>query len=225
MPVRTHTTSSTTTTLVAGRRAAQPNRPLAVTMVIDTSGSMAGGTITSVLKGMKKIFQTLQASDDLSVKVFNNSARTLMGYQKKPVVNWNRIRADVLNNVGGGTALYDAVLDALKTTDYSSPAQRELIIFTDGEDNSSSTSYATLQQAMRTRKPDQVVRKNLHITMVGAGFRSSAQRLLEQLCQPAHCKFSERSPPDGPDAPHHHHHHQYGSVCRFRPLEPGRRSP
>ena len=53
----------------------------------------------------------------------------------------------------------------------------------------SSTTYEDVKTVMRTCRPDNVKRKNLHITLIGAGIGARYRRLLEDLCQPAHCQY------------------------------------
>merc|ERR1712137_864692 len=119
---------------------------LATTFVIDVSGSMAGSTINATIRGIKKIFDMHEPRDRIALKVFNSSVVDILGLKQKRYIDWSRLTKSIRDAVCGRTAMYDAIALAMKQTNHQPtikvsdryiPCQREIVVFTDGEDNMS----------------------------------------------------------------------------------------
>jgi len=175
---------------------------LATTLVIDVSGSMAGSRIAATMKGMKKLFDMHEPKDRIAFKVFDDKVIDLVGLKKKSDINWRKVVNDTTAkaDVGGRTALYDAIAKAIETTNYSHvekvsgrsiPCQREIVVFTDGEDTASTEiSLSQLKKIMNTMTPhDNIRRKKLNITLIGAGVQPSYTRVLQDLCRGKNCQY------------------------------------
>nr|WP_290665723.1 VWA domain-containing protein [Ardenticatena sp.] len=114
-------------------------KPVNLVMVIDTSGSMAGEKIASVQNAAADFIAQMGEHDQLSIILFSD----------KPVV-WVREatiaekRETIIENIqyidaDGGTALYDAVFDAVQLvrTTSSPDYTNAIIVLTDGQDTAS----------------------------------------------------------------------------------------
>ena len=167
---------------------ATPELVVALTFVIDASGSMAGSRMNATITGMKHIFDNLNPTDRVAVKVFNDEVRDIMGLRMKSTVRWNVLADDIRASVGGRTAMRDAILSAIETINWGVnvdgvPSQREIVVFTDGDDNRSSVSYQRLKTVMHTMTPDDGKRRRkLFITLIGCGMENTYQNSLRRLC-------------------------------------------
>lgn len=110
---------------------------LEVIVVLDTTGSMGGGPIAEAKAAARSFLDKLPQGTSVSV----------MGYDTK-VYRVSRFSKDISSHArairrleaGGETALYDAVAGALRAFDGRPPAERAIVLLTDGEDNASKTS-------------------------------------------------------------------------------------
>jgi Mg-chelatase subunit ChlD len=91
---------------VVDRKVELPND---VTVVVDVSGSMAGGKLAAAKEGVRLLFtEVLDKRDRMSVWIFNNHAQRIIPLTKKGNVDID----DVLRRIpggSGGTAMFDAV--------------------------------------------------------------------------------------------------------------------
>lgn len=114
-------------------------KPVNLVMVIDTSGSMAGEKIASVQRAAADFIAQMGEQDKISIILFS--------YQPIVWVREARIaetRETVIENIqyieaDGGTALYDAVFDAVQLvrTTSSPDYTNAIIVLTDGQDTAS----------------------------------------------------------------------------------------
>ena len=182
-----------TTTFVQEEKGTQKQRNVHVFFVIDLSSSMNGRRIKNTIAGMKQIYDRLETHDRLSIFYFKTEVGCLVTKQKK-FLSWDRVASDLEAKVGGATAMNDAIIECMKFVPYDNSSlkqfpQREMVVFTDGEDNSSSNSYDTLRNFLSTRKPDDFERKSLNITMIACGISMDYRNKLENLCSPSHCTY------------------------------------
>jgi hypothetical protein len=117
------------------------NLPLELGVLIDTSNSQREGLLGEILKSMNRFIpDTLRGPQD-RVFVLNFEATSqATGWLKKEQLQTFTIPI----RIGGGTALYDALVMAGKERmgprDWRKPTRRMLVLVSDGEDN---LSYAT----------------------------------------------------------------------------------
>jgi Mg-chelatase subunit ChlD len=137
-----------------------------VVVVLDLSGSMAGSNLANAKRELNKLWNLLEKGDSLTIITFSNTVSVAMtrrfkyepkaGKQKQVwQFDESDLRAVVTGlSAGGGTALYDAVAVALKSMqsaceqDMAKHPNAELhtyqiLIITDGQDNSSKSASAT----------------------------------------------------------------------------------
>jgi Ca-activated chloride channel family protein len=145
--------------------------PLELVVALDVSQSMTPAI--PVLKTAAKAFlSALRPVDQVTLLAFNDNIFTLARRSTDPVA---RTRAVDRLAPWGGTALYDVMLTAL-TTVGRQPGRRALVVFSDGEDQS---SVATLQQVRdRLERSDAVV----YTIGLGRGTREDAlKQVLDEL--------------------------------------------
>lgn len=133
----------------AGADLATEFAPLAIGLVLDTSGSMAGRPIADAKAAMTQLISTLGPKDQASVITFNTRAtveQSLTTDKDALVAATGRAVA------GGNTAIFDAVattIDALGNA--PAQARRAVILLTDGIDNSSAIARQTIVDRIRAQ--------------------------------------------------------------------------
>jgi len=114
-----------------------------VVFIIDTSSSMSSFS-DKVLKGVKKVYDTLPEECGVSVYTFANEYNLLLKRNQKKFVNWDKFVQDYKSNVrnGGCTKLYSTIVEAINQVDYKIRKTNNIffICFSDGADNHSSIS-------------------------------------------------------------------------------------
>jgi len=145
--------------------------PLELVTAIDVSSS-----VTDALPGMKtaatRFLGGLQPTDQSTIVGFNDSIYTLARRTTDQVI---RERAIGRLRPWGGTALYDAIVQAIDVLDRQT-GRRAIVLFTDGDDQS---SHAPLDTAIA-----QVEASDAMIYAVGQGRAVHAkdlQKLLQQI--------------------------------------------
>jgi VWFA-related protein len=118
--------------------------PLAVHLVLDASGSVAGAKLEQLRAASRGLLSGLRPGDEASVVTFDHEIRLLV----PPSQNFSAVeRALAAIEPGGATALYDAVYAA--TLLASGRGRSLLVVFTDGEDNLSWLGADQLRQVLR----------------------------------------------------------------------------
>lgn len=114
--------------------------PIAIAMVLDTSGSMAGKPLADAKAAMKSLVQSLSAADQAAIITFNTAASIAQPMTADKSALGSAIDRAV---AGGDTAIFDAVVAA---ADLIAPVpaknRRAIALLTDGIDNSSRTNLA-----------------------------------------------------------------------------------
>jgi len=117
--------------------------PVALALVVDTSGSMAGRPLADAKAAMAVMIAALGASDQVAVLSFNTAVRVA-----QPLTSDKAAALAALDTLvaGGNTAIYDAALAGADTLNGAAPkARAAIVLLTDGVDNSSRSSrQATL---------------------------------------------------------------------------------
>ena len=126
-------------------------RPVAVTFVLDTSGSMKGEAFREAQAGARTFLESLPAEDHVRVLLFSSDIR----WVAQPYRALGEARASLTRSIdesfaGGGTALYDAVRASLEPGGGAPEgAIRAVVVLTDGEDTDSQTNLDTLLEELR----------------------------------------------------------------------------
>jgi uncharacterized protein YegL len=113
-----------------------------VFVVLDVSGSMAGGRLKKALDCVNDLVLkgVCADTDHFSLVAFANDVHTVTSRRPKYAVKWPKVAEIATSLCGGGTRLWDAVLQAmddLKDMPRAEDVHVDLVVFTDGEDNCS----------------------------------------------------------------------------------------
>jgi len=112
--------------------------PVALAIVVDTSGSMSGRPLADAKKAMATMIAALGESDQVAILSFNATV-----HMAQPLTSdKSRALAAVGSLVAGGdTAIYDALVDAPDALEGAdAKARRAIVLLTDGFDTASRTS-------------------------------------------------------------------------------------
>lgn len=121
--------------------------PVSLGIVLDSSGSMAGEKMTNAQDAVRRFLDELLGPQD---EVF------LMRFDSRVSVlsDWTDNRAAVSRMVRsirptGGTALFDAMSDAVPLGEQGTRRKKALVLISDGNDSDSSTDVDTVQRQIR----------------------------------------------------------------------------
>jgi len=121
--------------------------PVSLGFVLDTSGSMAGDKIEAARGALTRFLSELTDPDDeVFFYRFSNYPILVQGWTK----DHGRI-ASALERVvpNGGTAMYDAVSDAIPLAQKGQNRKKALVVISDGNDTASRTGIRELKQQIR----------------------------------------------------------------------------
>lgn len=121
--------------------------PVSLGILLDTSGSMHGERMAAARRALHRfLFELLGPDDEIFLMKFDTRAELVQGWttDKRLVSNaLTRLRA------AGGTAMYDAVQEALPMMRNGQHRKKALVIISDGNDTTSGTTVRTLQHLIR----------------------------------------------------------------------------
>jgi len=108
--------------------------PISMMLVLDTSQSVAGGTLARLIEGVRSALGLLTPQDRAAVMTFASDIRL--------VHDWSWDLGAAKNSVttvpaGGGTSLWDATFAGLTHADTSPTVRRLVLVFSDGSDTTS----------------------------------------------------------------------------------------
>jgi Ca-activated chloride channel family protein len=147
------------------------NIPLEIVVALDVSHSMTDA-IPTLKDAARRFLGALRPQDQVTLLAFNDNIFTLARRSTNPA---QRLRAVDRLAPWGGTALYDVILTALDLVG-KQPGRRALVLFTDGEDQSSVATIPRVKQRMETSDA------TVYTIGLGRGARESTLKdILEQL--------------------------------------------
>ncbi len=121
--------------------------PVSLGIALDTSASMAGDKIEAARSALDRfLYDLLDRDDEIFLYRFSDSPFLLQG--------WTTDRQLVTRALGrvaptGGTAMYDAVAQAIPLAETGRNAKKALVIISDGNDTTSRTPVRELKQLIR----------------------------------------------------------------------------
>jgi len=121
--------------------------PVSLGIALDTSGSMGGEKIREAESALSRFaYELLDKDDEMFLYRFSNYPSILQG--------WTTDRQLITRALGhitpnGGTALYDAVVEALPLAAQGRFQKKALLIISDGNDTSSRTEVRDVKQRIR----------------------------------------------------------------------------
>jgi Ca-activated chloride channel homolog len=153
---------------------ASEEAPLEIVVAMDISGSMAGA-IDELREAVRQFLIKLRPTDRVTLVAFNDEMFVLARGETNPEV---RLKAVERLTAWGGTTLYDVIIRSLELVSRQ-PGRRSLVVFSDGEDQSSQASFATVDRALKG--------SDATLFMVGLGRGrqdSNLRETLEALTEP-----------------------------------------
>jgi VWFA-related protein len=121
--------------------------PVSLGLVIDTSGSMAGEKWDHAVSALDRFLLDLLGPDD---EVF------LYRFSNDPILveEWTTDRARLSHAMAriaprGGTAMYDALADAVPMAESGRNRKKAIVLISDGNDTNSNTTVAELKRSIR----------------------------------------------------------------------------
>jgi Ca-activated chloride channel homolog len=121
--------------------------PVSLGIVLDTSGSMDGDKIRAAREALDRFLrQLLDVDDEVFLYRFDNAPELLQGWTKD-----KRLVSDTVARIQprGGTALYDAVAEAVQMAQQGHNKKKAVLIISDGNDTSSRTDIFAVKQLIR----------------------------------------------------------------------------
>jgi Ca-activated chloride channel family protein len=121
--------------------------PVSLGIAVDTSGSMAGTKMQEAQSALDKfLYELLDQRDEIFLYRFSNYPALLQ--------DWTTDRQLLTRAIGrltanGGTAMYDAVAEAIPLAQKGQNRKKALLVISDGNDTSSRTSIVPLKQIIR----------------------------------------------------------------------------
>ena len=167
----------------------QIRKPAAIALVLDKSGSMAGGKLGAAIAGARAFLDRMDRVDWIYWLPFD--ARLYPGVRGPKSEIGEQLAQDVgATTAGGGTALYDAILSADEALQDLRREQGDryrygIVVLSDGQDTS---SRASLAQVSARFQPSEVDPGGVQIHTIALG--SDADRaVLTRIANSAHGKF------------------------------------
>ena len=120
--------------------------PIGLGVLLDISDSMFGRRIQDARAAVDRfLFELLDPSDEFFLMAFNHRPRVLTG--------WTRAQQDVQRELAGlkpsgGTAIYDAIIEALPLLERRTRERAALLVISDGSDTASNASLREVRSAL-----------------------------------------------------------------------------
>jgi Ca-activated chloride channel homolog len=121
--------------------------PVSLGIVLDTSNSMEGEKMSAARDALQRFLgDLLDPADEVFLYRFSNVPQLVEG--------WTTNRERLLSRLGrispnGGTAMYDAVADAVPLAQTGRHRKKALLIISDGNDTNSETTVAEVKRQIR----------------------------------------------------------------------------
>lgn len=121
--------------------------PVSLGIVVDTSGSMAGERIESARAALDRfLYDLLAADDEVFLYRFSESPELVQAW----TTDRRRLSRALANlNPRGGTAMYDAVADAVPLAQSGGHRKKAVVLISDGHDTSSRIGAREVGQLVR----------------------------------------------------------------------------
>lgn len=120
--------------------------PVSLGFVLDTSGSMAGNKIGNAFQAIDRFLDWLGPDDEVFLYSF--------GYDVELVQDWTTHRDKVRDRLRhlyavGGTAMYDAMIDALPVAQTGRNRKKAIVLISDGNDMDSRNDIGDVRRRLR----------------------------------------------------------------------------
>jgi Ca-activated chloride channel family protein len=120
--------------------------PVSLGILLDTSGSMTPDKMSSARGAIERFIRMLGADDEMFLARFANVPEVVQGWTKD-----RRLLTRGLDSLyaGGGTAMYDGIADALPIAQSGRNRKKAIVVISDGNDTSSTTTPRELKEMIR----------------------------------------------------------------------------
>jgi hypothetical protein len=121
--------------------------PVSLGVVLDTSGSMDGEKMSAAKQALERfLVQLLDPEDEVFLYRFDDAPELVEGWTRD-----KRRISDALGRIRprGGTALYDAVAEAVHLAQQGHNKKKAVVVISDGNDTSSRTDVYSVKQLIR----------------------------------------------------------------------------
>jgi VWFA-related protein len=127
--------------------------PLAIAYLLDHSSSMGELRTRRLRDAIQRTMRLIRRGDRVAILSFSKTTNVEIALTGDSATFRQKFRPDDLSTYGGGTALYDGALTAIRQLE-AAPAshRRSLIIFSDGGDNDSDSSLAAVHRAAQAER-------------------------------------------------------------------------
>src|SRR5262247_2060780 len=146
--------------------------PISLGIVYDVSGSM-GDFSSQSLAMLRYFFDSSHAEDEFYVYAFNNRVQLVQDFTSLPEALLNRV---TFIKAKGSTALFDATYAAVEKVREGRHHKKVILIFSDGEENSSRYSGRELQNLLKEN--------DVQIYAIGMSEISSGAGTLKFITEP-----------------------------------------
>ena len=121
--------------------------PVSLGIVLDTSGSMDGEKMMAARQALDRfLLELLGPEDEVFLYRFDNRPELIHGW----TTDKRRVSAELARvRPRGGTAMYDAVAEAVPLAQSGKHRKKALVIISDGNDTASRTAVVALQEQIR----------------------------------------------------------------------------
>ncbi len=121
--------------------------PVSLGIALDTSGSMDGEKMAAARDALERFLsQLLERDDEVFLYSFDSAPTLVEGW----TTDKRRVSLDLRRlEPRGGTAMYDAVAEAVPLAQAGRNRKKALVIISDGNDTSSRTDVLTVKRAIR----------------------------------------------------------------------------
>jgi VWFA-related protein len=121
--------------------------PVSLGIVVDTSGSMAGKKIEAARSALDRfLFELLDRDDEIFLYRFASVPMLLQDWTRDRALLTRALSRMVAN---GGTAMYDAVADAIPLAQQGQNRKKALLVISDGNDTGSTASIRDIKAQIR----------------------------------------------------------------------------
>jgi len=120
--------------------------PVGLGVLLDISDSMYGRRLEDARAAVDRfLFDLLDPADEFFLMAFNHKPRAMTG--------WTRVQTEVQRalaglQASGGTAIYDAIVEAMPLIEVRTRARGALLVISDGADTASSAGLRDLRAAL-----------------------------------------------------------------------------
>jgi len=175
----------------------QVKRPVSITFVLDTSGSMNGDPLAQAKAGARVFIDNLPGADRVRILLFS----TDLNWVSQEAVPVESARERLHQSIdgafaGGRTRLYDAIADAC-TPSSSDPkgAIRAVVVLTDGEDTSSRLTLEALLEKFRGGREGEDTAAMPRVFTIAYG-KDAKPEILKKIADTAGGAFFSGTPKD-----------------------------